>query len=285
VSTAAGDARPLAGRGVLVTRPRAQADALVQHLKAVGATVIVASTIRVVPPEDRTPLVRAAADISQFDWIVFASANAVDAFVSAAAEVTERATVHAPGGVQWPPLLKTAVVGSATAERLRSHGIEATVIPSEFRAEALVEALAAHGPLSSTRVLVPRSEIGRDTIVLGLRAAGAVVTDVIAYRTIAELPEGNSPDVPRMLANRELDAVTFTSGSAVRHFVQAYGPHSVELLGHTVVAVMGPVTAEAARELGISVDVQPETYTAAAMVAALEAYFGGEMLRIESPQG
>jgi uroporphyrinogen III methyltransferase/synthase len=243
---------------VLVTRPRAQADALVDQLEAAGATAVIAPAIQIAPPEDSGPLLKAAAEASQFDWIVFASANAVDAFVGAA-------TVS-----RWPNI---AAVGTRTAERIREHGLDATVVPSEFRAEALVESLAARTPLAGTRVLLPRSDIGRDAMADGLRAAGACVTDVVAYRTIAESPAEDSPDVMRMLVDRELDAVTFTSGSAVRHFVQRYGPDSVPLLGNTVVAVIGPVTADAARELSVPVHVQPATYTTADMVAALEAHF------------
>ena len=285
MNAAAGDARPLTGRRVLVTRPRTQADALVQQLDAAGATVIVAPTIQVVPPVDRGPLLRAAADLSRFDWIVFASANAVDAFVTAAAEATPPARGHGRSDVRWPGTLRIAAVGSRTAERLESYGLQTTVIPAEFRGEALVDALGAHGPLSGSRVLLPRSEIGRDTIRDGLRLAGAIVTDVIAYRTIAEALDTNSLDVRQMLANGELDAVTFTSGSAVRQFVQLYGPDVVRLLSHTVVAVIGPVTAEAARELEITVRVQPETYTTDAMIAALEAYFRQELSRTKSAQG
>lgn len=257
--TTAGGARPLAGRRVLVTRPRAHADALVQQLEAHGATVVTAPTIQIVPPEDSGPLQKAAADASQFDWIVFASVNAVDAFVAAAAPAR---------------LPMIAAVGSRTAERLRDHGLEATVVPSEFRAEALVDALTAHAPLAGARVLLPRSDIGRNAIADGLRAAGARVTGVVAYRTIAESPGDSSPDVLQMLADRELDAVTFTSGSAVRHFVQRYGPEGVALLRNTVVAVIGPVTAEAAQGLNVPIHVQPATYTAADMVAALVAFFG-----------
>jgi uroporphyrinogen-III synthase len=244
---------------VLVTRPRAQADALVQPLEASGATVVVAPTIRIVPPEDSGPLREAAADLSQFDWIVFSSVNAVDAVMHAAT-------------LTRLPLI--AAVGSRTAERLREHGLEATVVPYEFRAEALVEALTAYAPPAGTRVLLPRSDVGRDAIADGLRAAGATVTDVVAYRTIAESPDAGSPDVMQMLAARELDAVTFTSGSAIRHFAQRYGPQGVALLRNTLVAVIGPVTAETALEFGVPVHIQPATYTIPDMVAALVEHFG-----------
>jgi uroporphyrinogen-III synthase len=258
VTTATGDARPLAGRRVLVTRPRQQSDELVHQLEARGATAVIAPTIQIVPPEDSGPLLTAAAHASEFDWIVFASANAVDAFMAAATPSR---------------LPAIAAVGSRTAERLREHAVEPSVVPSEFRAEALVAALAAHAPLNGTHVLLPRSDIGRDAIADGLRAAGASVTDVVAYRTLAESSPEGSPDVMRMLTDRELDAVTFTSGSAVRHFVQRYGSASVALLEHSVVAVIGPVTADAAKSLSVPVHVQPATYTTAAMVAALADHF------------
>jgi uroporphyrinogen III methyltransferase/synthase len=142
----------------------------------------------------------------------------------------------------------------------------------EFTAEALVGALTARVTLTGARVLLPRSEIGREVIRDGLRAAGAVVTEVIAYRTVAEAGDDAAP-VQKLLTRGGLDAVTFTSGSAVGNFVHLHGPRGVELLRNTVVAVIGPVTADAARGLGIAVQVQPVTYTTAAMVAALAEYF------------
>ena len=254
-------ARPLAGRCVLVTRPRAQAAELVAALETAGADVVIAPTIRIAPPEDRAPLLKAAAEASQFDWIVFSSANAADAFMQAAAET---------GTTSQLP--QVAAVGSRTAEQLRGLGVDVSIVPAEFKAEALLDALSTRESLSGKRVLLPRSELGREIIAEGLRAAGALVTDVVAYRTIAESTD-DAPDIRQMLVNGRVDAVTFTSGSAVRSFVQMYGRESVELLRNTVVAVIGPVTAQAAGDLDIPVHVQPATYTTAAMVTALADYF------------
>jgi uroporphyrinogen-III synthase len=241
---------PLAGRRVLVTRPRAQAAELIQLLAAAGADVVVAPTIRIAPPEDPQPLREAAAMPSRFDWVVFSSANAVDAYLDAvdAAGATPASTT------------RIAVVGSKTAARAHARGLEVAVTPPEFTAEHLVDAL---GPttLRGARVLVPRADIGRDVLPQRLRAAGALVTEVIAYRTLAEEHAGPLPTV---------DAVLFSSGSSVRNFVAMYG---ADPLGSAVVAVIGPVTAAAASDLGIRVDVQPATYTTAAMVEALERYF------------
>jgi len=271
---------PLDGRCVLVTRPRAQAAELIALLESAGARVVVAPTVRIVPPTDPVPLQRAAADVAQFDWIVFSSANGVDALVDAItapgsdATAPVARTLSAPrNAVPTDTLPKIAAVGIRTAERLRARGLEVALVPDEFTAEGLIRALTSRTDLAGARVLLPRSEIGREVIAEGLRAAGAVVTDVIAYRTVAEREGDEAAVVRRLLTDRGLDAVTFTSGSGVQNFVQMYGPDIVELLRHTVVAVIGPVTADAARELGLAVQVQPSTYTAAAMVETLSRHF------------
>jgi uroporphyrinogen III methyltransferase/synthase len=224
-----------------------------------------APTIRIAPPDDPEPLRRAAADLSRFDWIIFTSANVVDALYDAA-----QATGTAPAPV------KVCAVGTRTADRIRERGVEVTMVPAEFRAEALVAALLSTSALAGTRVLLPRADIGRTVLGERLRAAGAVVTEVIAYRTVAETRAAGAPDVLGGLAAGQLDAVTFTSGSAVRNFVQIYGSDSAALLRSAVVAAIGPVTADTARELGIAVDVQPKTYTAAAMVEELARYFAAQ---------
>ena len=261
-------ARPLEGRRVLVTRPRAQADDLVGLLEAAGALAIVAPTIRIAPPEDSEPLRHAARHATQFHWIVFASANGVDAFLDAVAAVPGPDRQEAEDG-----LPQIAAVGRRTADRLRERGVAVTIVPDEFTAEALVGALTSTAALDGARVLLPRSEIGRDVIAAGLRTAGADVTEVVAYRTVTESPGDVGHDVRRLLAGGQMDAVTFTSGSSVRNFVQLFGEDSRTLLRRSVVAVIGPVTADAARTLGIRVDVQPFTYTTAGMVEALAAYF------------
>ena len=262
------DVRPLAGRRVLITRPRAQADDLVGLLEAAGALAIVAPTIRIAPPGDPEPLRHAARHAAQFHWIVFASANGVDAFLDAVAAVPAAERQEGEDG-----LPQIAAVGRRTADRLRERGVAVTIVPNEFTAEALVAALTSSAALGGARVLLPRSEIGRDVIAGGLRAAGADVTEVVAYRTITETSGDVGHDVRRLLADGQMDAVTFTSGSSVRNFVQLHGEDSSALLQRSVVAVIGPVTADAARALGVRVDVQPHSYTTASMVEALAAYF------------
>ena len=261
------DSRPLFGKRVLVTRPREQAAELVDLLTALGADSVEAPMIRMAPPDDPDPLLRAAARPEAFDWIVFTSANAVEAFMAALLD-GER-DVRALKGP------RICVSGTATADRLAGYGIKVDLIPTEFRADAVVAALLATGSMDGVRVLLPRADIGREVIAEQLRDAGAAVTEVVAYRTVLEdrQREGD-PDVYGMLLEGRIDVVTFTSPSAVRNFAKLYGADQVaDLLKNTVVATIGPVTADAARQLAIPVTIQPKTYTVPALVDAIAAHY------------
>jgi uroporphyrinogen III methyltransferase/synthase len=257
------DARPLFGKRVLVTRPRDQAAEMVDKLSIMGAEAVEAPMIRIAPPEDPDPLIRSADRANDFDWIVFTSANSVEAFMSALLDGTR--------DVRWLRHPRLCCVGTGTAERLARYGVKADLIPDEFRGEALVAAMADSGSLDGQRVLVPRADIGRDIIAEGLRDGGALVTDVVAYRTVLEdAQQDDGPDVYRMLLDDAIDVVTFTSPSAVRNFAAIYGKEqTIDLLSRTVVAAIGPVTSEAAHQLGIKVTVQPTVSTIAALVDAI----------------
>jgi uroporphyrinogen III methyltransferase/synthase len=261
------DARPLFGRRILVTRPREQASDLVEQLEDMGAEAIEAPMIRILPPADYGPLDDACARIAELDFIVFSSANAVDAFV-------ER-LLAGPHDFRALHGARLCAVGAATADRLQRHGLKVDVIPAEFRAEAVVRAIAEAADLRGARVLVPRADIGREIVADGLRANGAAVTEVIAYRTAAIDPERDSdPDVYRMLLERRLDAVTFTSPSAVRSLVAVLGEDpAADLLRTTVVACIGPVTAEAAAQARIPTTIVPDTHTVPGLVRAIVKFF------------
>jgi uroporphyrinogen III methyltransferase/synthase len=123
------------------------------------------------------------------------------------------------------------------------------------------------------RFLLPRADLAREVLPDELRAAGADVTEVTAYRTVLAEP-GGEPDVYRMLLDRRVDAIMFTSASTVRNFVKIIGAEpAADLLRTTVVACIGPVTAEAAQQLGIHASVVPSTYTIPALIGALVDYF------------
>ena len=261
------DARPLFGKRVLVTRPREQATELVEQLEAMGADAIEAPMIRILPPEDFAPLDEACAGVSQFDWIVFASANAVDAFFDR--------LLAGPQDVRALSGVKLCVVGSATGDRLSDYGLKVDLEPTEFRGEAVVRAITAAGSVSGKKILLPRADVGREVIADELRKQGADVTEVTAYRTVVAEPERDGePDIYRMLLERRIDVVTFTSPSAVRNFVRVLGAEpAADLLGGTLVASIGPVTAEAAAQYKIQTTIMPATYTIPALVSAIVAHF------------
>ncbi|MGH8188027.1 MAG: uroporphyrinogen-III synthase, partial [Steroidobacteraceae bacterium] len=170
---------------------------------------------------------------------------------------------------------RLCTVGTSTAEKLTAFGIKVDLVPPEFRADGVLEALAAQGPLQGAKILFPRGDIAREIIGEELRNAGAKVTEVIAYRTLVDdVQRDGEPDVYGMLLERKIEVVTFTSGSAVRNFAKVYGEEQVaDLLRNTEVAVIGPVTAQAAAQLGIRVSIQPGTYSIPALVDAIAGHF------------
>ncbi len=261
------DTRPLFGKRIVVTRPREQAAELIERIEAMGAEAIEAPMIRIEPPEDYAPLDAACRAVAGFDFIVFSSANAVDSFM-------ERLLLS-PLDLRALKGVKLCAVGPATAERLTRHGLKIDVTPAEFRAEALVHAISAAGNMRGLRVLLPHADIGREIVADELRKQGADVTEVVAYRTVVVEPEREGePDIYRMLLERKIDVVTFTSASAVRNFVKALGQEqAVDLLRTTIVASIGPVTAEAAAQCQIQTTIMPSHYTVPALVAAIVDYF------------
>ncbi|HEV3484602.1 MAG TPA: uroporphyrinogen-III C-methyltransferase [Vicinamibacterales bacterium] len=258
------DDRPLFGKRIVVTRSREQAGELIERLEECGADPIPAPTIRIAPPEDMDALDRACAQAGAYDWIVFASANAVDFFMD---RLLALADVRELKGV------RICTVGPSTASRLARFGIRVDLTPPEYRAESMVEALRSAGDIAGRRFLLPRADIGRDVLADALRESGAEVTEVIAYRTVLGAAESEY-DIYRMLLDREIDAVTFTGASTVRNFSAILGrEQAADLLRSTVVECIGPVTAEAAQQLDISTTVMPQRYTIPDLVDALVAHF------------
>jgi uroporphyrinogen III methyltransferase/synthase len=260
------DDRPLFGRRIVVTRSREQAGEFVEMLEERGAEAIHAPAIRIAPPEDVELLDAACEAVATFDWLVLTSVNAVDYFMRRLLAVSD---IRELKGV------RICTVGASTAERVKRYGIRVDLVPEEYHAEALVEALRRIDTLAGRRVLVPKGDIARDLLVDELRASGARVTEVVAYRTVLASTERDSDqDVYRMLLDRQIDAVTFTSPSSVRNFVKLLGEdQAVDLLRTTVVACIGPVTAEAAQQLGIDTNVMPERFTIADLVDSLVEHF------------
>lgn len=251
--------RPLAGRRIVVTRARAQAGELTARLEGMGAEVVELPTIRIEPPADPGPLNRAAARAGSFDWIVFTSANAVERFWYALAE--QGCDAASLCGV------RICAIGPATAAELERRGVRPALVPDQAVAESAAQALLAAGPVHGARVLLPRAQVAREVLPAALRAAGAEVTEVTAYVTAQD---GTGAERVRgMLDRGEIDALTFTSGSTVKSFVDLVGTD----VGRAKVACIGPATAAAAREAGLAVDVQAAEHTAPGLARALADFY------------
>ncbi len=260
------DVRPLFGKRVLVTRPREQAAELVDLLESMGAEAVEAPMIRILPPEDFSSLDAACQRIASFDWIVFSSANAVEIFI--------RRLLATPHDLRELKGVKLCAVGLATAARLGRYGLKVDLTPAEFRGEALARAISDTADVRGLRFLLPRADIGREIVAEELRMRGADVTEVVAYRTVVEPEREGEPDIYGMLLERRIDVVTFTSPSAVRSFVNALGAEpAADLLRTTVVASIGPVTAEAATRCNIQTTVMPPQYTVPMLVEAIVQHF------------
>jgi uroporphyrinogen III methyltransferase/synthase len=271
------DSRPLFGKRILVTRPEHQAADFVQRLASRGAEPIEAPMIRVLPPDDYGPLDEVCARADAFDWIVFASGNAVDAFI--------KRLLAGPQDLRSLKGVRLCAVGSGTAEHLAGCGLKVDLTPTEYRAEAVVKALSETGSVRGLKILLPRADIGREIIADELRRQHADVTEVVAYRTVAAEPDHEGgPDVYRMLLERRIDVVTFTSASAVRNFVHVLGEEpAADLLRTTVVASIGPVTAEAATQCHIDTTIMPSQYTIPAFVEAIVEYFDKQKVERDAP--
>jgi len=259
------DPRPLAGWTVAVMRAREQAGELVSLLEARGASVRVLPMIRIEPPADPGPLRQAVRSVGSFDWIVFLSANGVEGFWREleAAGLDERAFAAA----------RVACVGPGTAAALVRRGVEPALVPEEYVAEALLEALARADTLSGKRILLPRGAGGRAVLPEGLRVLGAEVAEVEAYRTVPETERAG--ELRELLGAGALDALVFTSPSTVDSFVRSVGPDP----GRALVAAIGPVTARAAAAWGLAVHVCAEEHTVEGLVEALAARAAEERRR------
>ena len=255
--------RPLFGKRIVVTRTREQASDLVNALAGLGAACLEVPTIRIEPPDDAGPLDRAIANLGRFDWIVFTSVNGVSRFFERL--FGSGRDVRAMGH------LRTAAIGPATAERLKSYGLTSDLLPESYRAEAVVEAFRRQD-LSGRSILLPRAQEARLVLPEQLGDMGASVHDVAAYKT--EPARGDSRVLIERLETHAVDMITFTSSSTVRHF-KAMLPEGrfAELTAGVPAACIGPVTADTARELGFDVRAEAGTDTIPGLVDAVRAHY------------
>jgi uroporphyrinogen-III synthase len=286
-------ALPLQGKRILVTRTREQAGTLSTRLQALGAVPIEFPTIRIVSPSDWTQLDAALHRLYRsdpstgqdyaYDWLIFTSVNGVRIWLDRV-----QALGYDPRALAG---VRVATIGPATASALERGGIVADLIPGEFVAEGVASALIQDAQergitLAGKHILLPRAAEARKVLVTELQEVGALVDEVAAYFTVpVAADDERGREVLRLLRERQLDVLTFTSSSTVRNFVSWFksssyaaldaSPESYALsdilapLSSLTIASIGPITSQTARELGLHVTIQAAEFTIDGLVSAI----------------
>jgi uroporphyrinogen-III synthase len=247
---------------VLVTRSSRQSSELATQLSALGLEPVLVPAIELAPPSSFDALDTALARVAAFDWLIFTSANAVDAFqrrLESLAFDAAAATV------------RIAAIGPSTARALESAGLAAELIPPQAVAESLTEALLPHvlrPDGSPTRFLLVRAEDARDVLPEALRATGAEVTIAPAYRTV--VPTGSIEVIREFFGGApDIAAITFTSSSTARNLLALCEAAGVSLPPSALRVSIGPITSETLRSLGCAPHAEALTASVAALAQAV----------------
>ena len=229
--------RPLLGKRIVVTRTRKQASVLSNKLRALGAHVIELPTIRIEPPINLREFAELVQDAHVYDWIVFTSANGVEAFFDIFFKLYDDA--REIGGA------RIAAIGPATAQRVKDFHLHVDLQPEEFVAEAVMREFEKQGSIENVRILLVRAEKARDVLPKELSAAGAIVDEAFAYRTVPETRDTSGAQ--RQLAQDGADLITFTSSSTVENFLALGLPWPKGMR----IASIGPITSKTVRDEGL----------------------------------
>jgi uroporphyrinogen III methyltransferase/synthase len=246
--------KPLAGKRIVVTRAPEQSRELSEALTKLGSEVLSLPTVCFGPADDWTSLDRALRAISQFDWLLFTSQNAVRFFCQRLRAVGISPDKLASSG------LRIGAVGPATAQAVEHEGMRVEYTAKDHSGEGLVDELGAE--LHGRKVLLPRSDRADDRLPKALRNAGAIVTEAVAYRTMQSATL--DPNTLAKLRGAEVDAIIFASPSAFYNLRDGLKTGEVaELSSRVQFVAIGPTTARALRESGVTVGLESEESTAA----------------------
>jgi len=253
----------LTNKRILITRPRAQAEEFAAALSAAGAQALFFPVIQIIPPDNFSGFDFALQNLEQYDWLVFTSVHAVEAFFQ---------RLNVLSIQQIPPGLRVAAVGAKTARSLSEHGLWLDYVPEEYLPERMLSGLGQN--IHGKRFLLPQSNLARTVLADRIRSAGGLVSEVVAYRNLI-----NQPDSSEMKELRAgVEVVTFTSPSTVQNFVvitQNHGLDPFHLPGNPLFACIGPITERAAQETGFSNLLVASEYTIEGLIEAL-----GKLVRI-----
>jgi uroporphyrin-III C-methyltransferase len=253
------ETRPLLGKRIVVTRTRKQASVLSSKLRALGAHVIELPTIRIEPPSDLREFAELVQDAHVYDWIVFTSANGVEAFFNIFFKLYDDA--REIGGA------RIATIGPATAQRVKDFHLHVDLQPEEFVAEDIVREFKKQGSIENLKLLLVRAEKARDVLPKEFSALGAIVDEALAYRTVPE--KRDTSGARQQLAKDGADLITFTSSSTVENFLALGLPWPKGMQ----VASIGPITSKTARDNGLKIDVEAKRHDIDGLVEAISDFF------------
>ena len=243
---------------ILITRPHSQTDIFAENLRRAGMEPIYFPVIEIRPIQNNVALQLALNKLSCFDWVVFTSANGVEAVC----DMMSRMNLE---GV--PANVNVAEIGPKTAEALLSHQITPRLVPDEYIAEAIVPGM---GDLTGRWVLLPRAEIARKALPDAIRAAGGVTHEVAVYKTLPAAP--NAEGLQALYTG--VDVVTLTSSSTAQNFVsivRASGLDPLHLPGNPVFACIGPITEQTAQEECLPNRIVADEYTTNGLIKAIQS--------------
>jgi uroporphyrinogen-III synthase len=260
--------KPLAGKRILITRARHQAQALAAALEEQGAEVLAIPAIEIIPPDSYDALDTALLDARKYRWLILTSVNAVEVLVERLQKLARKTLAPPLVALDSPESLRIAAMGPATARALESHGLVVDVVPEKYVAESLVEAL--HDQVFGQAVLLVRAKVARDVVPVELQRAGATVDVVDAYQTV--IP-ATSCEALRQAFGRPTHlphAVTFTSSSTVTNFLRLLDEAGIPAWPPSMAAAsIGPITSRTLLDHGIEPVVVAAEYTIPGLVAAL----------------
>src|SRR6059058_853665 len=254
--------RPLFGKTIVVTRTRKQASVLSSKLRSLGANIIELPTIRIEPPSDLREFAELVQDAHNYDWIVFTSANGVEAFFNIFFKLYD--DTREIGGA------RIAAIGPATAQRVKDFHLHVDLQPDEFVAEAVVKEFQKQGDVENLRILLVRAEKARDVLPKGLSTLGAIVDEAFAYRTVPETRDATGARL--QLLEQGADLITFTSSSTVENFLALGLPWPKGMQ----IASIGPITSKTARDCGLKIDIEARRHDIDGLLEAIRKFFGAK---------
>jgi uroporphyrinogen III methyltransferase / synthase len=252
--------RPLIGQRVVVTRARSQAAALSAPLLELGAEVLEIPAIRFGPPSEKVAIAETLASLNTFDWIVFTSVTAVTAFFDFFFQGFQ--DMRDLGGS------RIAAVGAATAAQLKALRLQVDVMPTQFSASHVAEAMSKFESLENRKILLPRAETAISELPRLLEDLGAIVDDIPFYQTLPETETLHGADLRLQAAGA--DWLTFASGSAIEHFNQRFNLKELTAKHPGLkIASIGPETTKILVSLGLKAAAEAKPATMEGLVASL----------------